>query len=50
MLCIYHYLGLRKATDRALNALKGMRRGLKGDNGKKKRLKSELASAFASKS
>ena len=48
-ICLY-CVGLRKATDRALNALEGMRRGLKGNGERKKRLKSELASAFISKS
>lgn len=43
-------IGLVKAADRALNALKGMRRGMKGDGDRKKRLKSELSNAFASKS
>ena len=47
---IFHPIGLIKAADRALHALKGMRRGLKGDGERKKRLKSELANAFASKS
>ena len=41
-------LDLVKAADRALNALQTMRKGMQGDLNKKKRLRSELASAFPS--
>ena len=42
------FLGLLKAADRALNALKGMKKGLKGDGGRKKRMKSEMSNVFSS--
>ena len=42
-------LGLLSAADRALNALKSMRRGLKGEGKQKRKLKYEVASAFSSK-
>ena len=44
----YKHLGLLKAADRAMNALRGVRRGMTGQRGGRKRLKSELASAFSS--
>ena len=38
------------AADRALNALRGMRRGVREDSGRKKRIKSEMSSVFSSSS
>ena len=46
--CIINCVGLMRAADRALSALKGMRRGLRDDTGRKKRIKSEISGVFSS--
>ena len=41
------FIGILNATDRALNALRGMRKGMREDTGRRKRIKSEISSVFS---